>query len=152
KGESVGIIGSNGSGKSTLLKLLSRITWPSVGEIELFGRIGALLEVGIGFHQDLSGRENVYLCGAILGMQRKEISRRFDEIASFSGLEDFLEMPVKKYSSGMFLRLAFSVMAHLNSEILIVDEIIAVGDQPFQEKCLRKMKQILAEGRTVIFV
>lgn len=152
KGEALGIVGANGSGKSTLLKLLSRVTWPSTGEIELYGRVGALLEVGIGFHTELSGRENIYLCGAILGMKRKEVARYFDEIVAFSGVEEFLDMPVKKYSSGMFLRLAFSVMAHLKSEVLIVDEVIAVGDRAFQEKCLRKMEMILQEGRTIIFV
>jgi len=152
QGETVGIIGSNGSGKSTLLKLLSRVTWPSVGEIEIFGRIGALLEVGTGFHADLTGRENIYLCGAILGMKRKEIAKHFDEIIAFSDVEEFLDTPVKKFSSGMFLRLAFSVMAHLKSEVLIVDEILAVGDQAFQDKCLGKMQQIAEEGRTVIFV
>ena len=150
--EAIGIIGPNGSGKSTLLKLLSRVTWPTTGSIDLYGRVGALLEVGTGFHTELTGRENIYLCGAILGMNRKEILRHFDEIIDFSGIEPFLDVPVKKYSSGMFLRLAFSVMAHLNSEILIVDEILAVGDQEFQEKCLKKMQQITGEGRTVIFV
>jgi len=152
RGEAVGIVGPNGSGKSTLLKLLSRVTWPTTGEIELHGRIGALLEVGTGFHLELTGRENIFLCGAILGMHRREVLAKFDEVVAFSGVEEFLDTPVKKYSSGMFLRLAFSVMAHLNSEILIVDEIIAVGDQAFQEKCLAKMKAILQEGRTVIFV
>lgn len=151
-GETVGIIGPNGSGKSTLLKLLSRVTWPTTGRIELFGRVGALLEVGTGFHVDLTGRENIYLAGAILGMNRREVKSRFDEIISFSGVEEFLDTPVKRYSSGMFLRLAFSVMAYLRNEILIVDEIIAVGDQEFQEKCLQKMHAIAKEGRTVIFV
>lgn len=151
-GETVGIIGPNGSGKSTLLKLLSRVTWPSTGSIELFGRVGALLEVGTGFHGDLTGRENIYLYGAILGMQRKEIAKHFDEIIAFSEVEAFLDTPVKRYSTGMFLRLAFSVMAHLDSDILIVDEILEVGDQNFQEKCLKKMESIAKEGRTVIFV
>ena len=151
-GETVGIIGPNGSGKSTLLKLLSRVTWPTTGRIELFGRVGALLEVGTGFHVDLTGRENIYLAGAILGMNRREVKSHFDEIISFSGVEEFLDTPVKRYSSGMFLRLAFSVMAYLKNEILIVDEIIAVGDQEFQEKCLQKMHEIANEGRTVIFV
>jgi len=151
-GETIGLIGSNGSGKSTLLKMFSRITWPSTGQLELFGRVGALLEVGTGFHIELTGRENIYLCGAILGMKRKEVARYFDEIVAFSGVEEFLDTPVKKYSSGMFLRLAFSVMAHLNSDILVVDEVIAVGDQEFQEKCLDKMRSISQEGRTVIFV
>lgn len=152
KGECVGIVGPNGSGKSTLLKLLSRVSWPTTGSIELLGRVGALLEVGVGFHPDLSGRENVYLCGAILGMKRSEINHYFDEIVAFSGVEAFLDTQVKKYSSGMFLRLAFSVMSYLSSEILIVDEIIAVGDAAFQEKCLKKMQDLLKEGRTVIFV
>lgn len=151
-GQVVGIIGANGSGKSTLLKLLARVSVPSTGMIELFGRVGALLEVGTGFHPELTGRENVYLSGAILGMKRKEVDKEFDRIIDFSGVEEFLETPVKKYSSGMFLRLAFSVMAHLNNEILIVDEIIAVGDAEFQAKCLKKMQDIAKEGRTVIFV
>ncbi|NGX37238.1 MAG: Teichoic acids export ATP-binding protein TagH [Chlamydiae bacterium] len=151
-GEALGIIGENGSGKSTLLKLLSRVTWPTEGEIELYGRVGALLEVGTGFHGDLTGRENIFLSGAILGMHRKEVKRHFDEIVSFADVEAFLDIPVKKYSSGMFLRLAFSVMAHLDSEILIIDEILGVGDHAFQEKCLAKMQAIADEGRTVIFV
>ncbi|NGX39159.1 MAG: Teichoic acids export ATP-binding protein TagH [Chlamydiae bacterium] len=151
-GESVGLIGPNGSGKSTLLKIFSRVTWPTVGEVEVFGRVGALLEVGTGFHADLTGRENIFLAGAILGMKRREVVRHFDEIIAFSGVEKFLDIPVKRYSSGMFLRLAFSVMAHLNSEILIVDEVIAVGDASFQQSCLEKMKEIVKEGRTVIFV
>lgn len=152
RGETVGLIGPNGSGKSTLLKMLSRVTWPTLGELELFGRVGSLLEVGTGFHVDLTGRENIYLSGAILGMQRKEVARHFDEIIAFSGVEEFLDTPVKRYSSGMFLRLAFSVMAHLDSDILIVDEVIAVGDGEFQKKCLEKMRAISQEGRTVIFV
>lgn len=151
-GEAIGVVGANGSGKSTLLKLLARVAWPTTGQIELFGRVGALLEVGTGFHPDLTGRENIFLCGAILGMKRAEITQRFDEIVAFSEVESFLDVPVKRYSSGMFLRLAFAVMSHLNSEILIVDEIIAVGDQQFQEKCLQKMKQIVREGRTIFFV
>ena len=151
-GETVGIIGPNGSGKSTLLKLLARVTWPTTGRIELCGRVGALLEVGTGFHIDLTGRENIFLAGAILGMNRREVKSHFDEIISFSGVEEFLDVPVKRYSNGMFLRLAFSVMAYLRNEILIVDEILAVGDQEFQMKCLKKMEMIANEGRTVIFV
>jgi len=151
-GEAIGVVGANGSGKSTLLKLLSRVTWPTTGQIDLFGRVGALLEVGTGFHPDLTGRENIFLCGAILGMEKKEIAQRFDEIVAFSEVETFLDTPVKRFSSGMFLRLAFSVMSHLNSEILIVDEIIAVGDQEFQKKCVCKMQEILTEGRTIFFV
>ncbi|NGX26948.1 MAG: Teichoic acids export ATP-binding protein TagH [Chlamydiae bacterium] len=151
-GEIVGLIGPNGSGKSTLLKILARVTWPSTGRLELSGRVGALLEVGTGFHTELTGRENIFLSGAILGMRRSEVKHHFDEIIAFSGVEDFLDIPVKKYSSGMFLRLAFSVMAHLKSEILIIDEIIAVGDQSFQEKCLQKIQSLADEGRTVILV
>ncbi|MBS0628716.1 MAG: ABC transporter ATP-binding protein [Verrucomicrobia bacterium] len=151
-GETVGIIGPNGSGKSTLLKLLARVTWPTTGRIELYGRVGALLEVGTGFHIDLTGRENIFLAGAILGMNRREVKSHFDEIINFSGVEEFLDVPVKRYSNGMFLRLAFSVMAYLRNEILIVDEILAVGDQEFQVKCLKKMETIAQEGRTVIFV
>lgn len=151
-GEAVGIIGLNGSGKSTLLKLLSRVTWPTTGEIEIFGSVGALLEVGTGFHPELTGRENIYLSGAILGMKKNEVAEHFDEIIAFSEIGDFLDMPVKKYSSGMFLRLAFSIMANLKSEIFIIDEIIAVGDTPFQEKCLKKMRAITEEGRTLLLV
>ncbi len=151
-GETIGLIGPNGSGKSTLLKLLARVTWPSIGKIELLGRVGALLEVGTGFHVELTGRENIYLAGAILGMRRHDVKRHFDEIIAFSGVEEFLDIPIKKYSSGMFLRIAFSVLAHLNSEILIVDEIIAVGDQSFKEKCLQKMQAMAEDGRTVILV
>lgn len=151
-GETVGIVGSNGSGKSTLLKLLSRVTWPTTGEIELSGHVGSLLEVGTGFHLELTGRENIFLCGAILGMHKEEVLKHFDKIIAFSGVESFLDEPVKRYSSGMFLRLAFSVMAHLKSEILIVDEVIAVGDKAFQEKCIDKIKKMTQEGRTVLFV
>ncbi len=151
-GESIGIIGANGSGKSTFLKILARVVWPTTGSVQLHGRVAALLEVGTGFHLELTGRENIYLSGAMLGMKRGEVAARFDEIVAFSEVEAFLETPVKKYSSGMFLRLAFSVMAHLTSDILIIDEILAVGDEAFQEKCLRKMKSIVREGRTVIFV
>ena len=152
KGEVVGIIGRNGAGKSTLLKILSRITEPTKGEIDLYGRVGSLLEVGTGFHYELTGRENVYLNGAILGMSRREISKQFDAIVDFAEVEKFLDTPVKRYSSGMFVRLAFSVAAHLNPEILIVDEVLAVGDAEFQKKCLNKMRDVSAAGRTVLFV
>jgi lipopolysaccharide transport system ATP-binding protein len=153
KGEVVGIIGRNGAGKSTLLKLLSRITEPTDGQIELFGRVGSLLEVGTGFHQELTGRENVYLNGAILGMTKAEIRRQFDAIVDFAGVEKFLDTPVKRYSSGMYVRLAFAVAAHLNSDILVVDEVLAVGDADFQKKCLGKMKDISTRGeKTVLFV
>ncbi|HEY0084154.1 MAG TPA: polysaccharide ABC transporter ATP-binding protein, partial [Pyrinomonadaceae bacterium] len=151
-GEVVGIIGRNGAGKSTLLKLLSRITEPTTGRIELYGRVGSLLEVGTGFHPELSGRENIYLNGAILGMSRTEIARKFDEIVAFAEVERFIDTPVKHYSSGMYLRLAFAVAAHLEPEILIVDEVLAVGDSAFQKKCLNKMQDVGQEGRTVIFV
>lgn len=151
-GESVGLIGRNGAGKSTLLKLLTRITAPSAGCIELGGRVGSLLEVGTGFHPELTGRENVYLNGTLLGMKRKEIQQRFDEIVEFSGVSRFLETPVKRYSSGMYVRLAFAVAAHLETKILAVDEVLAVGDAEFQAKCLTKMRQVATDGRTVIFV
>lgn len=153
QGEAVGIIGKNGAGKSTLLKLLSRVTSPTTGEIKVKGRIASLLEVGTGFHPELSGRENIYLNGAILGMRKKEITRKLDEIIDFSGVERYIETPVKRYSSGMYVRLAFAVAAHLESEILIVDEVLAVGDAEFQKKCLGKMSDISkGEGRTVLFV
>jgi len=152
KGDVVGIIGRNGAGKSTLLKILSRITEPTRGKIDLYGRVGSLLEVGTGFHPELTGRENVYLNGAILGMKRSEIARQFDAIVEFSGTEQFLDTPVKRYSSGMYVRLAFAVAAHLNPEILIVDEVLAVGDGEFQKKCLGKMQDVAASGRTVLFV
>lgn len=152
KGEVLGIIGRNGAGKSTLLKILSRITEPTSGKVELFGRVGSLLEVGTGFHPELSGRENIFLNGSILGMNRSEIRRQFDEIVDFAGVSKFLDAPVKRYSSGMYVRLAFAVAAHLNPEILIVDEVLAVGDAEFQQKCGTKMKQIGTEGRTVILV
>jgi len=151
-GEIVGIIGRNGSGKSTLLKILSRITEPTTGFAEIHGRIGSLLEVGTGFHPELTGRENVYLNGAILGMKRLEIERKFDEIVAFAEVERFIDTPVKHYSSGMYLRLAFAVAAHLEPEILIVDEVLAVGDSRFQKKCLNKMQDVGKEGRTVLFV
>jgi lipopolysaccharide transport system ATP-binding protein len=152
QGEVVGIIGSNGAGKSTLLKILSRITVPSEGRIRIDGRIASLLEVGTGFHQELTGRENIFLNGAILGMTRAEIIRKFDEIVEFSGIEEFLDTPVKRYSSGMYVRLAFAVAAHLEPEILIVDEVLAVGDTAFQKKCIGKMENFAQSGRTVLFV
>jgi lipopolysaccharide transport system ATP-binding protein len=153
KGDAVGIIGRNGAGKSTLLKILSRITAPTKGRFRLSGRVSSLLEVGTGFHPELTGRENIYLNGTILGMTRSEVKSKFDEIVDFSGVERFLDTPVKKYSSGMTVRLAFSVAAHLNPEILIVDEVLAVGDAEFQKKCLGKMKEVSSnEGRTVLFV
>ena len=152
QGEVVGLIGRNGAGKSTLLKLLSRITEPSSGRITLDGKVGSLLEVGTGFHPELSGRENIFLNGAILGMKRTEIQTKFDEIVDFAGVEKFLETPVKRYSSGMYVRLAFSVAAHLETEILLVDEVLAVGDSQFQKKCLQKMENVSSSGRTVIFV
>jgi lipopolysaccharide transport system ATP-binding protein len=152
QGDVVGIIGRNGAGKSTLLKILSRITEPTTGRIELYGRVGALLEVGTGFHPELTGRENIFLNGAILGMRRPEIRKQFDAIVDFAGVEKFLDTPVKRYSSGMYVRLAFAVAAHLNPEILIVDEVLAVGDAEFQRKCLGKMKDVANSGRTVLFV
>src|SRR5204862_7535743 len=152
RGEMLGVIGHNGAGKSTLLKILSRITRPTAGEVEIYGRVGSLLEVGTGFHPDLTGRENVYLNGAVLGMKRTEIARKFDEIVAFSELEKFIETPVKFYSSGMYVRLAFSVAAHLEPEVLIMDEVLAVGDAAFQQKCLDKMHEIRQQGRTIFFV
>lgn len=153
KGEAVGIIGKNGAGKSTLLKILSRVTSPTTGQIKIKGRIASLLEVGTGFHPELSGKENIYLNGAILGMRKNEISRKLDEIIDFSGVERYIDTPVKRYSSGMYVRLAFAVAAHLESEILIVDEVLAVGDAEFQKKCLGKMGDISkGQGRTVLFV
>ena len=151
-GEAVGIIGGNGAGKSTLLKLLARITEPTVGRAEIHGRVGSLLEVGTGFHLELTGRENIYLNGAILGMKRAEIQRKFDEIVAFSEVDRFLDTPVKHYSSGMYVRLAFAVAAHLEPEVLLVDEVLAVGDAAFQKKCLGKMDDVAREGRTVLFV
>ena len=153
KGEAIGIIGRNGAGKSTLLKLLSRITEPTAGRIEMHGRVASLLEVGTGFHPELTGRENIYLNGAVLGMTRVEIKQKFDEIVEFSGIEKFLDTPVKRYSSGMYVRLAFAVAAHLEPEILVVDEVLAVGDAEFQKKCLGKMEDVSKnQGRTVLFV
>ncbi len=153
QGEVLGIIGRNGAGKSTLLKILSQITPPTTGEIRIKGRVGSLLEVGTGFHPELTGRENIYLNGAILGMRKKEIEKKFDEIVEFSGVSKFLDMPVKRYSSGMYVRLAFSVAAHLEPDILVVDEVLSVGDAEFQKKCLGKMGEVTKkEGRTVLFV
>jgi len=152
KGQVLGVIGRNGAGKSTLLKILSRVTEPTEGYAEIHGRVGSLLEVGTGFHPELTGRENIYLNGAILGMKRNEIDLKFDEIVSFSEVEDFIDTPVKRYSSGMYLRLAFAVAAHLEPEILVVDEVLAVGDAEFQRKCLGKMSDVAQEGRTVLFV
>jgi lipopolysaccharide transport system ATP-binding protein len=151
-GDAVGIIGRNGAGKSTVLKILSRVTPPSKGKAEIYGRVGALLEVGTGFHPELTGRDNVYLNGAILGMSRDEIRAKFEAIVDFSGVEKFLDTPVKRYSSGMHARLAFAVAAHLDPEILIVDEVLAVGDAAFQKKCLGKMGEIARDGRTILFV
>ncbi len=152
RGEVVGVIGRNGAGKSTLLKVLSRITEPTEGRVEIHGRVASLLEVGTGFHPELTGRENIYLNGAILGMTHAEIRRKFDEIVAFAEVERFLDTPVKRYSSGMYVRLAFAVAAHLEPEILIVDEVLAVGDAEFQKKCLGKMGEVAGEGRTVLFV
>ncbi len=152
RGEAIGVIGGNGAGKSTFLKILSRITEPTTGFADIYGRVGSLLEVGTGFHPELTGRENIYLNGAILGMKRSEIDRKFDEIVAFSEVERFIDTPVKHYSSGMYLRLAFAVAAHLEPEILIVDEVLAVGDAGFQRKCLGKMGAVAKEGRTVLLV
>jgi lipopolysaccharide transport system ATP-binding protein len=152
QGERVGIIGRNGAGKSTLLKILSRITPPTTGRVHLKGRVASLLEVGTGFHLELTGRENIYLNGAILGMTRREIKQKFDEIVAFAEVEKFLDTPVKRYSSGMYVRLAFAVAAHLEPEILVVDEVLAVGDTAFQQKCLGKMNEVAQSGRTVLFV
>src|ERR1051325_6277626 len=151
-GQLVGIIGPNGAGKSTLLKILSRITEPTEGRVEIRGRVGSLLEVGTGFHPELTGRENAYLSGALLGMRKIEIDRKLDEIISFAEIEKFADTPVKHYSSGMYVRLAFAVAAHLEPEILIVDEVLAVGDVSFQRKCLNKMEDVREHGRTVLFV
>ena len=152
RGQVLGVIGRNGAGKSTLLKILSRVTEPTEGTVEIHGRVGSLLEVGTGFHPELTGRENIYLNGAILGMKRTEIDQKFDEIVAFSEVEKFIDTPVKRYSSGMYLRLAFAVAAHLEPEILVVDEVLAVGDAEFQRKCLGKMNDVAQEGRTVLFV
>ena len=152
QGEVLGIIGRNGAGKSTLLKILSQVTSPTSGQIKIKGRIASLLEVGTGFHPELTGRENVFLNGAILGMTKAEIRRKFDEILAFSGIEEFIDTPVKRYSSGMYVRLAFAVAAHLEPEILIVDEVLAVGDAEFQKKCMGKMGDVASKGRTILFV
>jgi len=152
EGEVLGIVGRNGAGKSTLLKILSRITPPSRGQVEIHGRVSSLLEVGTGFHRELTGRENIYLNGTILGMRKKEVDRKFDEIVEFSGVEKFLDTPVKRYSSGMSVRLAFAVAAHLEPEILVVDEVLAVGDAAFQKKCINKMQDVGKSGRTILFV
>ena len=152
RGEIVGVIGRNGAGKSTLLKILSRITAPSRGQVELTGRVGSLLEVGTGFHPELSGRENIFLNGAILGMRRAEVTSKLDDIIAFAEIDEFLETPIKRYSSGMHVRLAFAVAAHLHPEILLVDEVLAVGDAAFQRKCLSKVDEVAHDGRTVIFV
>jgi lipopolysaccharide transport system ATP-binding protein len=152
QGEAVGVIGRNGAGKSTLLKVLSHITEPTTGRVELYGRVGSLLEVGTGFHPELTGRENIQLNGAILGMTRAEIAESFDEIVDFSEISRFLDTPVKRYSSGMYVRLAFAVAAHMNPEVLIVDEVLAVGDMEFQKKCLGRMSEVASSGRTVVFV
>ena len=152
EGEVLGIVGANGAGKSTFLKVLSRITYPTSGEMKLKGRVAALLEVGTGFHGDLTGRENILLNGSILGMSRKEIARKLDAIVEFAGVEKFLDTPVKRYSSGMYLRLGFAVAAHLEPDVLLVDEVLAVGDAAFQKKCLNAMGQMRNSGRTVLFV
>ncbi len=152
RGEVLGIIGRNGAGKSTLLKVLTGITEPTKGYADIYGRVGSLLEVGTGFHMELTGRENIFMNGMFLGMSRNEIKRKFDEIVAFSGVEEFIDTPVKRYSSGMYMRLAFSVAAHLDPEILLVDEVLAVGDTTFQKKCLGKMSDVAREGRTVLFV
>jgi lipopolysaccharide transport system ATP-binding protein len=151
-GEVIGIVGGNGAGKSTLLKVLSRITEPTAGTAEIHGRVGSLLEVGTGFHPELTGRENIYLNGAILGMRRAEVARKFDEIVDFAGVETFIDTPVKHYSSGMYVRLAFAVAAHMEPEILVIDEVLAVGDAQFQKKCLGKMDDVSRQGRTILFV
>src|SRR5438874_1678390 len=152
EGEVVGFIGRNGAGKSTLLKILSRITDPTEGSFDVRGRVGSLIEVGSGFHPDLTGRENVYLYGTVLGMRKRDVQRKFDEIVAFAEVERFIDTPVKRYSSGMYMRLAFAVAAHLESEILMVDEVLSVGDFTFQKKCLARMEQVATDGRTVLFV
>jgi lipopolysaccharide transport system ATP-binding protein len=151
-GEVLGVVGRNGAGKSTLLKIISRVTEPTAGRVELFGRVGSLLEVGTGFHPDLTGRENIYLSGTILGMRKREIDRKFDEIVAFAEVEPFVDTPVKRYSSGMYVRLAFAIAAHLDTEILLMDEVLAVGDAEFQKKCLGKMDDVAQAGRTIVFV
>jgi lipopolysaccharide transport system ATP-binding protein len=151
-GDAVGIVGHNGAGKSVLLKILSRVTSPSEGYAELHGKVGSMLEVGTGFHPELTGRENIYLGGTILSMKKDEINRKFDEIVDFSGVERFLDTPVKHYSSGMSVRLAFAIAAHLEPEIMMLDEVLAVGDDAFKQKCLNKMKEVVSEGRTALLV
>jgi lipopolysaccharide transport system ATP-binding protein len=151
-GEVIGIIGRNGAGKSTLLKILSRVVKPSAGEVDIYGRVGSLLEVGTGFHPDLTGRENVFLNGAIIGMKAQEIKRNFDEIVAFAEVGKFLDTPVKYYSSGMYLRLAFAIAAHLEPEVLLLDEVLAVGDEAFRQKCLAKIQAVSRDGRTIFFV
>jgi lipopolysaccharide transport system ATP-binding protein len=152
QGQRVGIIGRNGAGKSTLLKILSRVTEPTEGRVRIVGRVASLLEVGTGFHAELTGRENVYLNGAVLGMRKAEIAKKFDEIVAFSGVDEFIDTPVKRYSSGMYVRLAFSIAAHIDPDVLVVDEVLAVGDLEFQQRCLSRMKELEAAGRTVLFV
>src|SRR6185437_6120005 len=152
RGQVVGIMGRNGSGKSTLMKILAQVTTPTEGEADVYGRVGALLEVGMGFHPELTGRENIYLCGAILGMSQREIAKAEPGIVDFAALNQFIETPVKRYSSGMFMRLAFSVSAHLSAEIMLIDEILAVGDVDFQTKCLGRMRMLAQDGRTVLFI
>ena len=152
EGEVIGLVGRNGAGKTTLLKILSRITRPTAGSAEIHGRVGSLLEVGTGFHPELTGRENVYLSGAVLGMKRREIRQKFDAIVDFAGVERFIDMPLKHFSTGMQMRLAFAVAAHLEPEILLVDEVLAVGDLEFQKKCLGKMEEVSNSGRTIVFV
>jgi lipopolysaccharide transport system ATP-binding protein len=152
QGETIAIVGANGAGKSTLLKIISRITAPTTGIVRIRGRIGTLLEVGTGFHPELTGRDNVFLNGAILGMSRNEVKRKFDDIVGFAGLEQFIDTPVKRYSSGMYVRLAFSVAAFLEPEVLIIDEVLSVGDAQFQIQCMQRMEQIIKDGRTLIFV
>jgi len=152
RGDRAGIIGRNGAGKSTLLKILNRITEPTTGQIEIEGRLASLLEIGTGFHYDLTGRENIFLYGAIMGMTKAEIKNKFDEIVDFSEIENFLDTPVKRYSSGMYVRLAFAVAAHLEPDSLILDEVLAVGDSKFQKKCLKKMEEVGSQGRTILFV
>lgn len=152
RGDVIGLVGSNGAGKSVLLKVLSRVTRPTEGYAEIYGKVGSMLEVGTGFHPELTGRENIFLSGAILGMKKPEIGRKFDEIVAFSEVEEFLDTPVKRYSSGMNVRLAFAIAAHLEPEIILMDEVLAVGDEAFKSKCLDKMKEVASQGRTVLFV
>lgn len=152
QGDRFGLVGGNGAGKSTMLKILSRVVSPTLGRVTIEGRVASLLEVGTGFHPELTGKENIFLNGAILGMSKKDIKAKFSEIVAFSGVEQFLDTPVKRYSSGMYVRLAFSVAAHLDSEILIIDEVLAVGDAAFQQKCMKKMEEISKSGRTILFV